>query len=200
MLYASGTAAAVVAACQTRVAAHTRSIGAILALMTLVGGGVGMWDMHRRTIEGAHADLRDLGIVMAEQATRYVQSIDFLLREVQSRSNDLAVATPDEFRERMSAEDMHRFLANRTRSMPQAHATALFDAHGILLNTSLAELVSHYSVADRDYFQYVRDHPDSGMFVSAPAIGRSSGVMSIFLVRRISGPDGAFHRRCRGSC
>src|ERR1700731_315090 len=95
MLCASSTAAAVVAACQSRVAGHVRAIGAILALMTLVGGGVGMWDMHRRTIEGAQADLRNLGIVMAEQATRYVQSIDLLLKEVQSRSNDLAVATPD---------------------------------------------------------------------------------------------------------
>ncbi len=188
----SHAASTVISTCQARVARHIRAVGLILALLALVGSGAAVWDMHRGTIAEASANMRDLSIVLAEQARRYVQVIDVLLVEVQRRGQEVGLRTPDDFRQRMAADDIHGFLSNRTRSMPQAAATALFDADGVLVNTSRDAADHRYSVGDRDYFQFARDHPDSGIIVGKSATGRGSGIMSIFLVRRISGPDGGF--------
>jgi PAS domain S-box-containing protein len=166
--------------------------GIVLAMLILIGGGLGIWDMRRRTIEEASGDMRNLGVVLAEQSTRYVQVIDLLLLEMQMRSRELAIRTQEGFRRDLGDENIHRFLVERLKNLPQARATGLFDADGILVNTSHDTPIPRFSIADRDYFQYVRDHANPDVFVSVPAKDRGSGPMSIFLARRISGPDGAF--------
>jgi PAS domain S-box-containing protein len=177
---------------QSHVARNLRIIGGILALLTLLAAGLTIWDTYRRTIEDAKSDMRDLGLVLAEQATRYVQVIDQLLREVQLRSHDLGIRTPEEFRLRLAGEDTHLFLAERLKNLPQAHATGLFGADGVMVNTSRATPIPGFSVADRDYFVHLRDHAGGGVFVSSPAKDRGTGPLSIFIARRISAADGTF--------
>ncbi|WP_246693766.1 PAS domain S-box protein [Methylobacterium sp. WL18] len=47
-------------------------------------------------------------------------------------------------------------------------------------------------VHDRDYFQTLRDRPDSGIVIGNPITGRLTGKLLIPVARRIDGPDGAF--------
>ena len=47
-------------------------------------------------------------------------------------------------------------------------------------------------VHDRDYFQTLRDRPDSGLVIGNPITGRLTGKLLIPVARRIDGPDGAF--------
>jgi PAS domain S-box-containing protein len=185
-------AAAAIPALQSLIGRRAWVFGVLLGLITLGGGGLGIWDMHRRTTEDASRDMRNLGMILAEQSSRYVQVIDMLMQELQMRSRDLAIRTPDELRHALGGENTHGFLIERLKNLPQAHATGLFDANGDLVNTSHDTPVPNFNATDRDYFQYVRDHPGSGVFVSVPAMDRRSGPMSIFLARRISGPDGVF--------
>jgi PAS domain S-box-containing protein len=186
-------AAAVIRAGQSRIARQVWVIGAALALLTLIGAGLAIWDMHRRTLQDANNDAQTFGIVLAEQTTRYVEVIDLLLREVQAHSRVLDIRTEAEFRHALAGEATHRYLDARLQNLPHAHAIALFDADGDLLNTSrdLSPL-PHISATDRDFFQHARDQADSGLFVGVPAINRASGMMTTFLSRRISGPDGGF--------
>jgi len=184
-------ASAAIRAGWSRVVRQVWIVGVALALLTLIGAGLTIWDMHRRALQEANDEARTLGIVLAAQTTRYVEVIDLLLREVQAHSRELDLRTPDAFERGLTGEATHRYLVAQMKNLPQAHALSLMDADGNLLNTSrdLSPL-PQVNVADRDYFQYARDHADSGLVVGAPDISRSSGVMSIFLSRRISGPDG----------
>jgi PAS domain S-box-containing protein len=188
----ASAASTVAVACQSRATRNVRVVGAVLALLTLVGGGLGTWDMYRWAIEDGKGDMRELGFVVAEQTSRYVQVIDLVLQEMQSRSGELSIRTPDEFSRRFGGEDTHRFLAERMKTLPQADTIALVDAEGAVLNTSYSTPTSDFSVADRDYFRYLRENRASEMFVSGPATSGMTGTTSMFLARRISGPDGAF--------
>ena len=161
-------------------------------MLTLLGGTFGLWDMHRRTVEDVQSEVRDLGGVVAEQTSGYVQVMDLLLREMQYRIRDIGIRTPDEFRRVVGGEDTRRFLIEHMKSVPRVHAAALFDAGGERLSTSLDITQPPYSVADRDYFQRARDQPSAGLIVSIPITGRGAGTHSIILARRISGPDGSF--------
>jgi PAS domain S-box-containing protein len=192
VLSVASAAVTAAAACQSHVARHVRVSGAVLALLTLIGGGLGTWDMYCWTIEDGKGDMRELGLVVAEQTSRYVQVIDQLLQEVQSRSGELGIRTADEFRRRLGGEDTQRFLLERMKNLRQAHAVALVDADGAVLTTSYSTSMPTFAVADRDFFQYLRQNAGSGVFVSEPAPSRATGAMSIFLGRRISGPDGTF--------
>jgi PAS domain S-box-containing protein len=177
----------------SRVARQVWVVGAALAMLTLIGAGLTIWDMHRRTLQEATDNTRTVGIVLAAQTTRYVDVIDLLLREVQAHSRELDLRTPDAFDRGLTGEATHGYLMAQMKNLPQAHALSLIGAEGNMLSTSRdLNPLPRVIVTDRDYFQHARDHADSGLFVSVPDIARSSGVMSIFLSRRISGPDGGF--------
>jgi len=51
---------------------------------------------------------------------------------------------------------------------------------------------STYSIADRDYFIFHRDHPEDVLMVSPPVVGRLVPELTFRLSRRISAPDGSF--------
>ena len=48
------------------------------------------------------------------------------------------------------------------------------------------------SVADRDYFQFHRDHADPGLRIGKPIVDRVSGRETVHLTYRIGRPDGSF--------
>jgi PAS domain S-box-containing protein len=170
---------------------HVWVIGAVLALLTLVGTGLALWNLHRRAINEASDNAGNLGVVLAENASRHVQVIDLLLQEVQSRVRDKGISTPQSFRD-FDDEPTHQFLIDRMKNLTQAHGLALFDADGDLLNTSYDNPPARFNIVDREYFQYLRGNTDDQLYVSAPAKRHTTGTMSIFLGRRISGPDGSF--------
>src|SRR5580658_2206812 len=91
------TAPAAIRAGWARVARQIWVVGATLALLTLIGAGLTIWDMHRRTLQEANDDARTLGTVLAAQTTRYVEVIDLPLREVQARTVQLGIRTTEDF-------------------------------------------------------------------------------------------------------
>ena len=168
-----------------------RAIGLVLALLTLSSAGVVIWNQHRVAIEDASLDMQNLGAVLAEQTSRYVQAIDIVLQDVQTRSRELGIHTPEEFRHRMGDDDTQHFLLQRMQNLPHAHTATLFDTSGAVINSTLSERPT-FNVADRPSFQYLRDHPESGLLIREPAMSRGLTRVSLFLNRRISGPDGGF--------
>ena len=78
--------------------------------------------------------MTNLGVVLAEQTARTIQSVDLVLRDIQSRAADLGIQTPEEFRQHMSRDSAHRMLAEYLRNLPQAEkiaVTALYNYAGL---------------------------------------------------------------------
>lgn len=170
---------------------RVRIVGVVLAVLILATAGIAVWDLHRRTLNEASDDIRNLGGVLAEQTSRYVKSIDMVLQDAQLRSWALGVTTADQFRRDMGTEETGHFLRDRMLNLPEAHAIALFDADGAALLRTTG-LPTTFSVKDRPSFQHLRDHADSGLLIREPALSRGQGRMTIFMARRINGPDGGF--------
>ncbi len=148
--------------------------------------------LRNNALDDARHDMANLGVVLAEQTARTIQSVDLILRDVQSRAADLGIETPEDFRQRMSGDSAHRLLAEYLRNLPQAEKIALIDANGLLLNWSSDVPVPPLDLSDRDYFRYLRNHDQPAVFVSGPKLGRASGRWIMLIARRINGPDGRF--------
>jgi hypothetical protein len=78
--------------------------------------------------------LTSLCIVLAEQTSRCIESVDLILREVQARISVHAPHTPEEFHQQMSDASLHQFLTSRLQNLPQAGAIALVDSDGMRLS------------------------------------------------------------------
>jgi signal transduction histidine kinase len=167
-------------------------IGAVLVLVTVICAGLTIWDLYRRTSTSISEHMANLGLVLAEQTSRYVQVVDLLLQELQSHSRDLRIQTPEEFKQRLGGQDTHNLLRERMVNLPQANALVIVDADGRVLNTSRKWPAERLDISDSDGYAHFKANDDNKLFVSKPLKNRITGNWTVYLVRRVSGPDGVF--------
>jgi diguanylate cyclase (GGDEF)-like protein len=167
-------------------------LGAFVTAVIGATAGLAIWHNRQTALEEHQRAINGIGTVLAEQTTRYVQVIDLILREVQSRIANLDVATPADFEHQLGTQEVHGYLVERLQKVPQADAIILIDANGLVVNGSRAWPVVPMDSSDRDFYNYFKGHNDPSMFVGALSKNRGTGELSLFFARRVSGADGSF--------
>lgn len=102
---------------------------------------------------------------------------------------DLGVMDPA--RVERHVEETNAWLKAHAAGHPIASALRIFDAQGQRLYGNLGR-EKPISIADRPYFQQLRDDPAAGTLFSRVALGRISGLPSIWVARAIQNPAGRF--------
>jgi diguanylate cyclase (GGDEF)-like protein len=156
--------------------------------------GFTIWHNHQSVLAERERGAKSMGVVLAEQTARYVQVIDLSLKAVQSSIATLDLASPDDFRRRLGTPEIHTLLAESVRNIPQVNAIALLDADGRILNSSRPGPSSGLGrdASGRDFYRYFKTHDDPDLFIGSLSKAIVTGDLSLFFVRRISGPDGSF--------
>ena len=147
---------------------------------------------HGAELTDAARELRTLDVLLAEEASRSLQSVALVLDSVVDQVSADKVATSADFAARESTEAIHDMLQARVAGVPQLDAVTMISAEGRLINFSRTWPVPDVDLSDREYFRYLRDHRTDEPYLSEPVVNRGSGTPTIYLARRLSGPDGRF--------
>lgn len=115
-----------------------------------------------------------------------------MLQSMAERLADEGVDSADALKRVARAPTIHDLLIAKLVGLPQLDAISIIDADGNLLNFSRYWPIPDVNVADRDYFKALKDNPSLRTFVSAPVQNRGNGAWTIYLARRLSGPDDEF--------
>ncbi|MDR3473685.1 MAG: ATP-binding protein [Devosia sp.] len=166
-------------------------VGAVLAVLCFLYAVMITIDTRGQAVLQARSDMRGMGIALAEQTSRYVQTVDLLVEQAQSHLQDLGIRAPDAFRRLAGGEDIRRFLAAQAVGLPAGHGIDLFDADGTLLNSSQPSQTP-FNIADHAWFRQLRDFRYGGAVIGEVAARYRTGEKAFFIGRRISGPDGVF--------
>jgi signal transduction histidine kinase len=145
---------------------------------------------HARTFAGARASLAALDTVLAEQTAAAFQNVELVVNDVARAVIEEGLVTPEELRHRVADRRVHDMLRARIAGVPQLDAVTIIANDGTLLNFSRTWPIPPVNVADRDYFQALREQPDGALFISEPVHNRGSGSWTVYLARRLGGPDG----------
>ncbi|MBK4734152.1 bifunctional diguanylate cyclase/phosphodiesterase [Noviherbaspirillum pedocola] len=89
-------------------------------------------------------------------------------------------------------EDLNSILATQAAALPQLAGLFVYDENGRWIANSLRTLPRNANNADREYFQYHRDHATPGPFIGPPVRSRLTGDWILTVSRRIDHPDGSF--------
>ena len=135
---------------------------------------------------------RDLATALAEQTARSIQAVDLIVQDMQVLALPGDVSSGERFRQRMSGEDIHKYLLDRLRSLPQASSLAVLDKTGTIINFTRTWPMPTIHAAERSFFQHFEEHDDHGAFIDGPFIDKYSGAWAIMVTRRVSGPNGEF--------
>lgn len=161
-------------------------------MVIILAAGLAVWDRREEAIARSQQEMTNLGIILAEQTSRSLQAIDAVFEETSRMIRTAGIARPEEFERLMAGEDVHRFLADRSKLVPQANAVELVSAGGRMLNSSQVWPAPAVNLSDRDFYLHLHQHDEPGVYIGAPAVSRSTGTWSFFLTRRIDGPGGVF--------
>jgi signal transduction histidine kinase len=149
-------------------------------------------ELRHRDVADAKRDLTSLDLLLVEETSRSLQSVDLVLRSVQAKLVADGVFDAESYARKEAGHDMYEFLQARLAGVPQLDALRLIAADGRLINFSRHYPVPDVNVADDDYFAALRDNPADKPFISEPVENRTTGSWTVYLGHRLTGKDGAF--------
>jgi len=129
---------------------------------------------------------QDLGATLAASIAGAFQNIDLSL-----------LAAADNLRNKTSLAGIDESKLNATLNLLQRRIPTLIllratDQTGVVLFGSNSEDSEKVSIADRQYFQYLRNTPNAGMVISEPVLGKFSKKWVIVCARRFNLSNGEF--------
>jgi signal transduction histidine kinase len=148
-------------------------------------------ELRYRDIADARRDLTSLDLLLVEETSRSLQSIDLVLRSVQARLIADGITDAESYARKEAGHDMVQFLQGRIAGLPQLAGLTLVAADGRILSFSRDASVPELKTADPSLFQSLRDQPAERPFVSDPVENRASGTWTVHLGRRVNTRDGS---------
>jgi hypothetical protein len=92
----------------------------------------------------------------------------------------------------MSSADIHLMLKSKLSALSYVGGINIFDADGMLINSSSIWPVPPVSVADRAYFKAFKNDPGSPDMMVEPVHSRITGAWTTVIARKMTGPNGEF--------
>jgi diguanylate cyclase (GGDEF)-like protein/PAS domain S-box-containing protein len=149
-------------------------------------------NLYNHAIDEKARALESLALVLAEQIDRSFQSIELIQTSEIERMQSLGIASAEDFERQMSGYDTHRRLNDRVSALPFIDAIVLTDSQGKLINFSRSWPIPHVNIPDRDPSEVFRSDPHLTSFVGEPIRSPATGRWVVPVVRKVSGPNGAF--------
>ncbi|MGU3538605.1 ATP-binding protein [Methylobacterium sp. A54F] len=166
--------------------------GILLAAILVIAAVLIIKGLRDKELADARRELMTLDTVLAEETARAMQSVDLVLTSaIEGLGLDEAAPGAD-FARLVSGREVHDNLKVRVAGIPQLDAVSVVGADGRVLNFSRYYPVPDINLGDRDYFAYLRDTPVQEPYITEPVENRGNGTWTIYLARRLTGPDGRF--------
>ena len=146
-----------------------------------------LWDMRLQQLSRTRLGTIALTRIYAEQIERNFASADLVLEGVQER-----MQTSFGSQVSLDGEQVRLLLGTRVKWMQQLDALYIADADGWIVNWSLPGPVPRISIADGNYFQFMRSRDDPGLYVGRPARNPIEKNWVLQLARRINDAEGNF--------
>ncbi len=167
-------------------------VSTLLLIMFSAGADVAVLRQSREdTLRNAEKSLSAMVLTLAEQADRAMQGVDLVLGDVARYAAAGGAVDAASFDQVMSAREANVTLRQRMIGLPQINALLVVSVSGYLENSTRSWPVAPIDVRDRGYFKLLINDPNLEMMVTEPMHARGDGTWTMFLIRKMRGPDGA---------
>ncbi|HEX7925721.1 MAG TPA: EAL domain-containing protein [Bradyrhizobium sp.] len=166
--------------------------GAVLMAAIAIGATLMAGNFRERALHNSERELENTVLLLARHFDQQLDDLEVVQRDLIAFMRDNGIATPENYKRRMSAADIHAMLKSKMDALSNVGSLNVFDADGALINSSGAWPLPQASIADRDYFNIFKSSPYSPDMMVAPVVSRVSGNWTTAIVRKVTGPHGEF--------
>ncbi len=161
---------------------------AAITLGTTIMAGV----FRERALGAAERQLENNVLLMARHFDQQLEDFMGIQRDVVAQIERSGVTAPDAFRAMMSTADWHDMLKLRLRAYTDVAGVNIFDANGVLINSSENWPVRDIRVGDRNYFKALKSGSEFERFRIELVPGRFKDGWATVIACKVTGPNGQF--------
>jgi diguanylate cyclase (GGDEF)-like protein len=165
--------------------------GLLLIVGIAVGTAIMIGSFRERALKNSERQLENTAQLLAVHFEQLLRDFDAVLITA-GRQMQVAIYSPEDFRQQMSDEDTHIMLKSKISAYTDLAGITVFDAGGQLINSSEAWPVADINVSDRNYFKAFKSGTASNRTLIELLQSRISHQWSIVVSRDIVSRDGKF--------
>ncbi|WP_315838393.1 bifunctional diguanylate cyclase/phosphodiesterase [Bradyrhizobium prioriisuperbiae] len=166
--------------------------GALLIAAIAVGTAMTIGHSRDRALASTARELNNTILLLARHFDLQFQDIQAMQGDIVAHLPVSTVISPEAFRDAISGEDTHQMLTTRIGSTLDTNGINIYDANGIMVNSSTVWPIRPISIADRAYFKAFKSGSAPMPTQLELVQSRLSGSWAIIASRRILGPNGEF--------
>lgn len=145
----------------------------------------GAWSARQHQLHDKEVAILNLAQALSSQVQGTIKQVDTALFDLVERLEVDGIASARSSR-------LQRLLDRQRAELPQLHGLLIFDAQGNWLASAGGVIPPNVTSADREYFIFHRDHPDTGPHIGPSIRARNTGDWVLTVSRRINHADGSF--------
>ena len=166
--------------------------GLVLIVAIILGTAIMAETSRQRTLDDATRQLDHTALLLARHVDQQFKDLGAIQQDLADFVRSAGIDTSDRFRRTMSSADVHAMLEARIGALSYVGGVTVYDAEGMLINSSSVWPVPAVSIADRSYFRTFKTAPRSPDILVEPLHSRVTGAWTILIVRKLTGKNGEF--------
>ncbi len=164
--------------------------GIVLIASITIGTALMIDDFRERTLSRSTRELENTALLLSRHFDQEFEEISVSQARLAAKLRVDDMASPADFKERLSGSDIHALLSAEVRNSISADEIFLFAADGTLVNTSQAGPMPAFDVSGHAYFKAFQANTAT-TFVE-PLLSRVLNQWTTVLARRLANADGIF--------
>jgi diguanylate cyclase (GGDEF)-like protein/PAS domain S-box-containing protein len=165
--------------------------GLVLMAAIAIGTTLTIAKFRESAIETGKQGLESAVLLLARHFDQHLDDFAVLQRSIVAELQAQEISQPDIFRSQMGTLAVHEMLRAKESGWPDVADVNLFDANGVLINSSQRWPVADIRISDRAYFRSLLDDATISQVVDVVQ-SRLAPSHSIVFARKVLGPHGEF--------
>ncbi|HEX2363417.1 MAG TPA: EAL domain-containing protein [Bradyrhizobium sp.] len=166
--------------------------GALLITAIAVGTTIMAGTFRDRALTSAEDQLENTVLLMARHFDQQLEDFMAIERDVVAQIEASRIPSADAFKAQLSSSDWHNMLRLRLRAYSDVAGVNIFDANGVLINSSENWPVANVRIADRNFFKAFKSGSPFERFRIELVQGRFQPGWATVVACKVAGPNGEF--------
>ncbi|HET7889428.1 MAG TPA: EAL domain-containing protein [Bradyrhizobium sp.] len=167
--------------------------GIMLVAAIAVGTAMMIGNSRDHAIESSKRELENAVVLLARHFDQQLDDAEVPIADIIEQIHQDGIETADDFKRRMSTGEVHLKLVDKvSRASRKVAGMNIYDADGVLINSSETASVPSVRIDDRAYFKALKASEDATQPQVELVLSRFTGVWKTLLTRKVVGKDGQF--------
>jgi diguanylate cyclase (GGDEF)-like protein len=166
--------------------------GILLIAAIVIGTATMISNFRDHALEGSIRELENTVLLLARHFDQQLDDAAIPLNDIIVQIHQTGIISADEFKRRMSSPETHLLLQAKAGDSSKIAGFNIYDADGVLINSSEVAVVPAVNIADRSYFKALKSGSDAAQIKIELVKSRFTGGWKTLIARKAVGPHGEF--------